>query len=114
MTTEEKLDSLGNSITRYKAMYDRGNRMRKLQANPDFVELFEEDYFKEYAGALVVMRADPAMQTPDKQQDLLRNMDGIGFMQKYMQGVIGRGNQAGDQIKAYEDEREYLLKEESN
>ena len=113
MTTEQKLNSIEDTLKIQKSIFDRGIRMRKLWEIPEFKELILEDYCKEYAGALVVMRADPAMQTPERQDNLLKNLDGIGYMQQYMDGVVGRGNQAEVTIKQYEDEREYLLNEQS-
>lgn len=84
----------------------------RLQKNPDFKQLFLDDYLVTYAAGLVRGKAMEAMKSEDNQRYIGRELDGIGFFSKYLDRIILQGNMAADTIEGAEATLEMIRAEE--
>lgn len=66
--------------------------LERLQANKDFQEIFLQVYFKDEPSRLVMLKADKTQANPESQEDIYRQIDGIGQCHQYLQniGILGR------------------------
>lgn len=83
------------------------NSLERLMKNKDFQKVVLDSYFGKEAIRLVSVKGDPEMQTPERQADILRDIDGIGSMQRYFRTVERNGEQADGAI----DEDEATLED---
>lgn len=102
------------SIEQAKEFVERGKRLERLQANPDFQEIIGKGYFEREAIRLVHLKSDPNIQCPEKQASIVRDMDAIGSLRWYLQVIqmqavnaamaIADGEEALDEIRGGEAE----------
>jgi hypothetical protein len=72
------------TIEEAKEAVKQGDALDRLLNNPDFQEIIVRGYLREHAIDLVSLKAAPGSQTADKQSDILRSMDAIGYLQQYL------------------------------
>ena len=94
----------------YKAI-ELGKMVSELESNPLFKGLITEHYFKDNAARLVMLKADPAFQTQEKQDKLNNDMLGISVLGEFLRDKKLLGLMAKDSIEADERTREELREE---
>ena len=109
MTNEQQLKELERDEKIAKVNVDLGNALDSLRTNRHFNKIIVEGYFKEEAIRLVHLKADPAMQCPEKQAAILREMDAIGSLASYLTVIDQRARMAGKQLKDIEVARTDIL-----
>jgi len=87
-----------------------GQLVTKFQADPEFIELVTEGYFRDDAARLVMLKADKSFQTPEKQAKLDADMLGISVFGEYLRTKRITGIMAADAIKQNELTREELIR----
>lgn len=85
--------------------------LTRLESNRDFKKLIADGYLKDEAVRLVHLKADPSMQTPDRQAAIDRDISGIGALLQYFRTVDFMAGQAIKSIEADEATREEVLAE---
>jgi hypothetical protein len=85
--TDQDINEIELDIKKAKVLVDRGESLNRLLTNKDFILLISEGYFKEHAYQLIELKAAPSMHGKDKQEDILRSIDGIGALQQYFNSV---------------------------
>jgi hypothetical protein len=94
------------SIANAQKMVDMGASLERLRNNKDFKKVIQEGYFEKEAIRLVHLKADPSMQTPDRQASILRDMDAVGALNQYFGAVF---HQARLAAKGIEDDEQSLV-----
>ena len=78
----------------------------------EFKEVIKDGYFNQEAIRLVHLRSDPNMQTPEKQDSIIKQMDAIAALSEYLRVQEHLCEQAAKQLEADEEFRAELAQEE--
>lgn len=111
MTNEEQIENIEISIEQAKKAIDSMNSLLKLTKNKDFKKVINEGYFEKEASRLVLLKADPSMQSPEDQRLIENSIIAIGFLRQYFSAVIQMGRMAERTLASDESTREELLSE---
>jgi hypothetical protein len=109
----QELQLLDKRIDQAKQTIELGKALDRLRSNKDFKKVFGELYFREEAIRLVTLLADPNMQTPEKQQDILGQMQAIGRVGDFLRVLEHRVMLAEGELAADEETREIILAEDA-
>jgi len=113
MTEKEQIEQqIEISIDQAKQIIERKEQMERLLQNPDFKAVFSEGYFRDEAARLVSLLADQEMSAPEKQTELIKDMQGISAMQLYILNVRRLGAQMEQALRAHEEALEEIRAEE--
>lgn len=107
----DQLQEIELNIKQAQKLVDLGNALERLRSNNDFKKVITEGYFEQEAVRLVHLKADQNMQTAERQQSIIAQMDAIGALNQYFQTVFHRASLASKAIEADEQTREELLEE---
>lgn len=110
--SNEQIKALQDSIVSSRQNVDMADALRRLQSNRDFKKVIQEGYFEKEAIRLVHLKADPAMQTPDKQAGILRDIDAIGTLHAYFALILRFGDMSKKDISEAEAEIEAIEQSE--
>jgi len=106
----EDLQEVEITIEDCKLAIELSDTLKRLQGNKDYIKIFEEMYFTEQACSLVGYRGNPAIN--DKTREvILRDIDGIGSLQNFLNKVIEAGKSAKEELSRNENTREEILEE---
>lgn len=106
------LAQLEASIAQNKEQAELKNAVIRLSTNRDFKKVILEGYFEKEAIRLVHARSSAAMQTPDKQQRILDQMDAISNLRDYLDTVVQMGELAEKFIIDSVESRDLYLAED--
>lgn len=109
---QEQIESIEITLDQAKKTVERKKAMDRLIENKDWKALMDQDYFKEEASRLVLLKADENMQDPEQQSAIEKAIIGIGALHAYLRTVQQLGRIAERSIAADEHTREELLAEE--
>ena len=112
-TAESEIRQVELTIEAAKQQINRMNSLIKLSHNPEYKEIFLEGYFKDFAVAQVLMKADPSQQSEHIQASIVKTIDGIGSLRLHLQSIIAEGRQAEDALVEYELTKEELHEEDA-
>lgn len=106
------IEQLDAAIRSNKKNVERGKAMARLLSNKDFKEVILVGYFEQEAIRLVHLRSDPNMQTAEKQESIIKQMDAIAALSEYLRVQEHLCEQAAKQLEADEEFRAELAQEE--
>lgn len=109
MTEQEDIKALDASIQRSKEIVELGASLERLLSNRDFRTVVQEGYFKQEAIRLVHLRSDPAMQTPERQDDIVKQIDAIAGLSQYFTVLGQQAHMAKRSILVDEQTREDIM-----
>ncbi len=92
--SEQYLKEFEAQIKNAQPALAMGKSLASLLKNGDFKKVFLEGYLKDEAVRLVLLKADPAMQKPEAQAAVIRDIDSIGALHMYLHTVAFNGKQA--------------------
>lgn len=107
------IEQIESDIQENKTVVEIAEALQRLRKNRDFKRIIEEGYFYDEAVRLVHLKSDPAFQTPERQRDILTQIDAIGALSQYFQTIRHRAGIAAKAIDAGIEERDALLAEEA-
>lgn len=113
MNTAQEIESLERDITQAKPIIEFGSALERLDRNKDFRAVIKEGYFKNEAIRLVHLKADPNMQTPEKQAAIIAQIDAIGTLAMYLNTSLYLADQARKSVNASEELRDAIIAEQS-
>ena len=113
MTNANDILEVELSIEQSKKIVDLYQSFKRLIQNKDFQKVIEDNYFQKEASRLVLLKADPNMQTDERQQDILKEINAIGFFRQYLITINSMGQNALQAIKDAEQVKEELLMEDA-
>lgn len=105
------IEALERDIEQYKADIALASSLEVLLRNRHFVEVILKGYCKDEAVNLVLMKAKAENQTPDKQADIIRQLDSIGTLNEYLEIIKKRGEIAKMSHKDAQDTLERVVTE---
>lgn len=111
MFNESALEEVELTIDQAKIKIAKLDALNRLAMNPDFQLVIDTGYFRDTAADMVISKAAPEMQAPEKQASIMRSIDAIGELRQYFVGITAIGNMAKRGIEADENTREELLAE---
>lgn len=114
MTLDSQIAELDRSIADNTKAVELAKALERLESNRDFRKIIADGYFREEAVRLVHLKADPVMQTPEKQASIIRQMDSIGNLTDYFNTVRQKGVMSANTITDCETDRDALLNEVNN
>lgn len=100
------------NIKQAQEFVDFGVSLERLSSNRDFKKVIKEGYFKDEAIRLVHLKADPSMQTPERQAAVVKSIDAIGALSEYFRTMEYRATQAAKAIEYDLETRNELLGED--
>lgn len=109
MNTEQLVKALDSGIESHKDTIGVGNALTRLRTSQDFKKVIGEGYFEKEAIRLVHLKADPGMQTPEKQDSIVKQMDAIGSLAEYLNLVMAKASWATKALESDEETRAELL-----
>lgn len=112
MSNEADREQIAISIQQAKHAIGLKQSLSNLQKHPDFIKIFEEDYFVLEASRLVSAKSNPGMQDPEQQKNLDNGIISIGTLQNFLDKISSNGSHA-EMALAQDRETEAELLEES-
>jgi hypothetical protein len=109
MKTEQLLVAFENDEKVYKAQIALGDALNRLKSNRDFNKLILTGFLEDEAVRLVHAKADPQLQTPEKQAAVIRDIDAIGTLKAYFKLVDHYAEIARKNLSQLDDAREYAI-----
>jgi hypothetical protein len=113
MNNEAQTESIEVDIETARGEIKLGEALRRLQHHADFKTVIEEGYFKENAYRLVGLKANGDMQSPERQELIIRAIDGIGELQQHFNATLHRAAQAERAIEEGEEQLVALAEEDA-
>lgn len=107
-----QVQRIQQNILRAKEIVEFDKALQRLEANRDFQKVIKEGYLKAEAIRLVHLKADPSMQTPERQLSVITQIDAIGGLASYFRTVSFAANMALKTIEGDEATLEDLAVEE--
>ena len=96
--SEHIIKELEDNISRAKEMVATGKSIDRLRNNPDFKEVILKGYFEKEAIRLVHLKADPNMQSPERQSSIVSQMDAIGALSSFLNTSLVMAERASNAI----------------
>lgn len=109
--TSTDLQALDQSIKNAKEHIEIANALERLQKNRDFKKVILDGYLTDNAVRLVHLKADSNMQSPESQQEINNQINGIGQLLGYFTTIKQLAEVAHRSLEADEQTREELLQE---
>lgn len=109
----DTLQDIEKQIAEAKVFSELGESLVRLASNRDFRKVISEGYLSKEAVRLVHLKADPAMQKPESQESIVRQIDAIGALSAYFRTVEYQAALAVHSIATAEEAREEILAEET-
>lgn len=100
MQNDDDIKRLEDGILEKRKMVEVGNCIERLRNNRDFKEVILKGYFENEAIRLVHLKSDPSMQKPEKQADIVKQMDAIGSLSAYLNLQLTMAERAMAAIEA--------------
>jgi len=112
MSHNEDMKEVEISIAEAQDAIDFKRSLQNLIDNADFKKVITDGYFSREASRIVLMKADPEMQTPENQLLLNKQIDAVGFFRQFIRTQMHIGRLAEEELAAHQATREELLGED--
>ena len=109
--SEEQINQIEVNIESAKEAIACRDSLVKLTKNREFKKIIEDGYFKDEASRIVLVKADPALQSAENQEQLDKQIIAIGELRQYFRMIFAVGAEAERSMTADEQTREELLAE---
>lgn len=111
MSNENDVQEIELNIETAKATIERMNVFMRLVDNKDFQAIIEKGYFEDEAARLVGALASPAMSDEFNQEQMQKDIVGVGRLRQYFYAIVQQGRAAEGAVKADETELELMRAE---
>ena len=112
MNNENDVKEIELSIETAQNAINRKKVFLRLVDNKDFQEIIEKGYFEEEAVRLVGALASPALTSDFDQDQMQKEMIGVGRLRQYFYAIVQQGQAAEHAVQANETELELMRAEE--
>lgn len=109
--TEEQIEQINVTIESAKKSVKMRDDLRKLIDNPLFDEVIIKGYFEGESSRLVLLRADPSMESEINQKRIDHGIIAIGNLRQYFRTIVQIGGMAEKSLSADEETHDQLLSE---
>ena len=111
MSNESDLEKIELSIEQANVHIGKQAALQSLFSNKEFIEVFLKGYFETEPSRLVLLKADPAMQSAENQASIIQAIDAIGHFRQYINTIMQLGNMARKAVNDDQEAREEILAE---
>lgn len=108
----DQMEMVEITIDQARSMISKRDALFKLLKNANFKKIISDGYFQDEAAKLVMLKSEPAMDTPEMQTKVDNAIIGIGALQQYFIAIERAGDQAEKDLIGFEETREALAQEE--
>ncbi len=108
----DQIHEIEITIEQAREKIARGEALDRLYKNKDFLDLVGNGYIQDEAIRLCHLRGAPHMQNEQRQQNILRDIDGVASLVAYFHRLAGEAREAEQLIKSSEVELELMYEEE--
>jgi hypothetical protein len=109
---EQQLQQIEFTIEEAKGCIDMADALHKLHDNEDFKKAILHGYFEAESKRAVLLKADPEMQTDERQKQVDNIIVGIGVLFAYFNKIYQFGNAAHRTLAADQQTQEEILQEQ--
>lgn len=96
----EQIQQIELNIQQAEEFVERGNTLRRLTENPDFIAIIRKGYLETEAIRLVHLRASPSRNSKESQDEIMKEIDGIGSLLGYFRAIEHSSAMAQQAIEA--------------
>jgi hypothetical protein len=111
--TQDIVRQLEASIQESKEFVELSKALERLESNRDFKAVVLDGYLEQEAIRLVHLKANPQMQSAERQAVVLAQIDAIGNLVQYFNTVYQKASMAAKAIESAQAEIEALNEEEA-
>ena len=97
--SDTTVEEIQVDIDEAKETIDVMKSLDRLMQNPDFKKIIKQGYFVDESARLVGLKAAPQMQAPERQDAMIKAIDGIGSLQQHFNMIWVMGNQAQSMLE---------------
>jgi hypothetical protein len=108
--SQAQIDQLHRNIEASKGFVALHQALVRLQSSPDFKTIIAQGYLRDEAVRLVHARSNVALQRPEDQAAILRDIDAIGSLEAFFRKIETQARQALSHIDADEETIADLLR----
>ena len=83
MSKQDQINSIERNVKGAREVKAMATALERLHTNRDFRAVIKAGYFESEAVRLVHLRGDPSFQTPERQADILKQIDAISALGQY-------------------------------
>lgn len=111
--SKDTIQAIEENIRQAREIIELNTSLERLYGNRDFKKVFLDGYFKAEAVRLVHLKAEPQMQTPERQLSVIAQIDAIGGLLEYLRTVAYNASVASKAVETGAADIEELLAEET-
>jgi hypothetical protein len=105
---QDQIEELEVTMEQVKEVIAVRDSLRRLAKNKDFKKIIDIGYFTNEASRVVLAKANPHMQTVERQTVLDNQIIAIGGLRQYFSMLTALGNQAERDLEAHQQDLEML------
>lgn len=109
--TQDTVRQLEASIKENEQAVDLDKALERLESNRDFKAVIVDGYLEKEAVRLVHLKANPQMQSAERQASVIAQIDAIGGLVQYFQTVSQQASMAQRAIESARAEIDALNEE---
>lgn len=107
--SQADIDQLQRNIEKSRGFVATAQALSRLQASPDFKLIISQGYLTDEAVRLVHAKANVALQDPENQVAVIKDIDAIGCLAAYFRKIEHNATQALKNIHTDEETVAELL-----
>ncbi len=107
----DQVREIEENIAQARQFVELNAALGRLTANRDFKAVIQDGYLQKEAVRLVHLKADPSMQTAERQASVVRDLDAIGGLLQYFRTVEHNASIAAKAIESGEETMAEILAE---
>jgi hypothetical protein len=107
------LQEIDGSISQHREAIEAGQSLQRLMVNRDFKRIVLDGYLAQEAVRLVHLKSDPQHQAPEVQTAIVSQIDAIGRLMRYLNGIRDQADIAKKDLSAAEQLRDQILSEDA-
>jgi len=104
-----QLEQIEISMKQAQKSIDRMASLQKLTNNKEFIKIVLEGYFEGEASRLVLLKADPALQSVEDQKQLDNSITAIGYLRQYFITINQIGRMSEKTLNDDQEAQEEIL-----
>ena len=112
--SRHEIEAVEREIAQAKVTVQFGAAVEKLKANAEFKKVVLDGYFRDEAVRLVHLKGDPAMQTEESQDSIVKAIDAIAGFSGYLNTALAMARMAEKSLESNEEVLTELQAEELN
>ncbi len=107
---ENNIQEVELEMAAAKSLIEDGEALNRLTKNADFNRIIRKGYFEGEASRIVLLKAEAAMEGPEKQQRCDDTIVGIGQLYQYLRATHMKAEQARAALGDYDESLQELHK----